>query len=284
VLGGEGAGLSEMLAEELVLAFRRAGDTAELVRWSVADLERESPGAAWRSSTFFARRRVFLLPDAGEWKQAPRKEIAAYLASPDPAVALVIPCADRRSRALFASVPGVRSSFPGEEDVLAAMADFAVSRAAAEGKTLPEEAAGFLARWVGSDFPRFRTEIGKLLSFAGVGEEIGEKEIRRVCVAGGRVDPFRLADDLVARDGKACLDKFRRFAAGADSADYHSLVGAIAWSVRRRLSSSKGGAPVAGRAGEILSALARIDGRLKGGSALSPEQVFEIELLKLLAR
>lgn len=284
VLGGEGARISEMLAERIVSAFRDAGETAELVRWTAADLERESPEAAWRSSTFFARRRVFLLPDAGEWKQGPRKEVVSYLSSPDPTVALVIPCADRKARNLFASVPGVRSASPGEEDVVSAMAEFAVSRAEAEGKALSPDAAEFLARWVGADFPRFRTEIGKLLSFSAAGEEIGEKEIRHVCVAGGRIDPFRLADDLLARNRKACLEKFRRFSAGADSSDFHSLVGVIAWSVRRKLSFAKGGGSAAGRAGEILSALARIDGSLKGGSALSPEQVFEIELLKLLAR
>ncbi len=296
VLGGEGARLSEMLAEELVSRFRKEGETAELVHWSVADLERESPAAAWRSPSFFARWRVFLLPDAGEWKQGPRKEILAYLESPDPSVLLVIPCSDRKSRNLFASVRGIRTASPGEEDVVAAMADYAVSKAALDGKDLSEEAAVFLARWVGSDYPRFRAEMGKLLSFAASRREIGEEEIREICVAGGSVDPFRLADDLMVRNRQGCIGKFRRFAAHAETGDYHALVGAIAWSVRRRLA---GGAPrgkgtgmrpggktspfTAARGEEILSGLSRIDRGLKGGSGLSPEQVFEIQLLKLLS-
>ena len=296
VLGGEGARLSEMVAEELVSRFRKEGETAELVHWSVADLERESPGAAWRSPSFFFRWRVFLLPDAGEWKQGPRKEILTYLESPDPSVLLVIPCSDRKARKLFTSVRGIRSASPGEEDVVDAMADFAVSLAAEEGKALSGDAAVFLARWVGADFPRFRAEMGKLLSFGASRGEIGEEEIREVCVAGGAVDPFRLADDLIYRNRKGCIEKLRRFAAAAESGDYHSLVGAIAWSVRRKLADTgRRGVGIATRSGgagspfsvargaEILTALSRIDRDLKGGSGLTPEQVFEIRLLKLLA-
>lgn len=295
VLGGEGARLSEMLAEGIVSRLRQNGETAELIHWSLADLERESPAVAWRSPSFFFRWRVFLLPDAGEWKQRPRKEILTYLGSPDPFVLLVIPCSERKDLKGFASVRGVRSATPGEEEVVAAMADFAVSRAAEAGKTLPEEAAVFLARWVGADFPRIKAEVGKLLSYAATRGEIGEEEIREVCIAGGAADPFRLAEDLMSRDPGRCIEGFRRFAAGAESGDFHALVGAIAWSVRRKLawaaqtgkgagvrSFGKRGAFTAARGMEILVALSRIDRGLKGGSGLTPEQVFEIELLKLL--
>lgn len=291
VLGGEGARLAEMLAEGLIARFREKGETAELVHWSMVDLERESPASAWRTPSFFFRRRVFLLPDAGEWKQRPRKEILSYLGSPEPSVLLVVPCSDRKARSLFTPVRGIRSASPGEEDVVAAMADFAISLAAGEGKRLSGEAAAFLARWVGSDFPRFRSEMAKLLSFGAAGEEIGEEEIREVCVAGGMVDPFRLADDLMSRDRKRCLEHFRRFAAGAETGDYHALLGAISWSVRRRITGDKRtgrrpggiGTPYsAARGAAILTVLSRIDRDLKGGSGLSPEQVFEIGLLKLL--
>jgi DNA polymerase III delta subunit len=137
--------------------------------------------------------------------------------------------------------------------------------------------------------------MGKLLAFGAAKGEIGEEEIREVCVAGGMVDPFKLADDLMARDRKSCLEKFRRFAAGAETGDYHALVGAIAWSVRRKLAGDakqgkgtgmrpgrKGGPSSAARGAKILTALSRIDRNIKGGSGLTPEQVFEIGLLKLL--
>ena len=38
VLGGEGARLSEMVAQGLVSRLRKEGETVELVHWSVADL------------------------------------------------------------------------------------------------------------------------------------------------------------------------------------------------------------------------------------------------------
>lgn len=296
LLGGEGARLAEMLAGMLVSRFREQGETTELVHASVADLEKESPVPGWRTPTFFSRRRVVLLPDAGEWKQGVRKEILSYLTSAEPSVHLVIPCADRRTRNQFASVGGIRTASPGEEEVVAAMADFAVSLAAAEGMRLSGDAAVFLARWVGSDFPRFRSEMGKLLSFGAAREEIGEEEIREVCVAGGMVDPFRLADDLMAKNRTRCLASFRRFAAEAETGDYHALVGAISWSVRRKLAAhAKGGkgtgtrpggkaAPLpAARGGRILTVMSRIDRDLKGGSGLTPEQVVEFGLLTLLA-
>ncbi len=282
-----------MLADGLVSRFRKGGETSELVHMSVADLERESPVASWRSPSFFFRWRVFLLPDAGEWKQGSKKEILAYLESPDPAVLLVVPCSERKSRSAFASIRGIRSASPGEEDVVAALADFAVSRAADDGKHLSEEAAVFLARWVGADFPRFQAEMDKLLVFAASRKEIGEKEIREVCVAGSSVDPFLLAEDLMNRNGPECIRKFRRFSENAEAGDYHALVGAIAWAVRRRLAGpgQRGTGVRDGWRGRVLSsdqgamilkALSRIDRGIKGGSGLTPEQVFEIHILQLL--
>lgn len=108
------------------------------------------------------------------------------------------------------------------------------------------------------------------------------------------MNPFTLADDLMNRNRLECIRKFRRFAEGAEAGDYHALVGAIAWAVRRRLAGSaqrgmgtragwKGRPLPSARGGEILSALSRIDRGMKGGSGLTPEQVFEIELLKLIA-
>lgn len=296
LLAGEGARLSELLGEALETRFRREGQTVERVHWTAADLERQSPVAALRSPSFFFRRRIFQLPDAAEWKQGPRKEILEYLAAPDPSVVLVIPCAERKTERLFAPVRGIRSTSPAENDVAAAMADYAVSRAAEDGKEMSRGAALFLARWVEADFPRLKAEMAKLLAYAASRETIGEEEIRQVCVAGGGVDPFRLAADLIARNRTACIEGFRRFAAGAEPAEYHALVGAIAWAARRRIAWSvqrsqgagrgrSGGVATAPGAREaaVLSTLARIDADLKGASGLTPEQVFEIRLLKLLA-
>jgi DNA polymerase-3 subunit delta len=281
LLSGEGAGLAELLAELWMERFRAEGTAAELAHWSPADVERESLDAVFRTPSFFCRFRVFVLPDLAELKKGARDALLAYLAAPDPSVVLVLPCADRAAARTFSAVSGLRSTSPREEQVASTLARAAVAWIRGAGKDLSEDAAVFLVRWVGMDFARVKEELGKLLSFSGDRKEIGEEEIRAVCIAGGTVDPFRLAEKLVRGDRKECLALFRRFAAGAEAADYHGLVGAIAWFVRKRL-ADKGAALSPRRGGEILAALSRIDRGIKGESRLSPEQQFEIRLLKLL--
>jgi DNA polymerase-3 subunit delta len=281
LLSGEGAGLADLVAELWLDRLRAEGTTAELSRWTAIDIERESLDAVFRTPSFFFRFRVFVLPDLADLKKGPRDSLLAYLVAPDPSVILVIPCSDRGAARTFSAVKGVRSAAPREEQVVSTLARTAVSRTREAGKELSEDAASFLVRWVGMDFARVKEEIGKLVSYSADRGEIGEEEIRTVCIAGGAADPFRLADKLVRRDKKGCLTLFRQFAAGAEAADYHGLVGAIAWIVRRRLADK--GALSPDRGGEILAALSLIDRGMKGESRLSPEQLFEIQLLRLLA-
>lgn len=288
LLAGEGAGLADLLGELLEARYREEGASVELRLVTAADMERESPSVEWRTPSFFASRRIFVLPDVEEVKKAPRKELLAYLAAPEPSVTLVLPCAGRDGVKTFSALPNVRSASPREDQVVSVLAQYASATAAAAGKEMADDAAEFLARWVGPDYSRIKAETRKLLSFAGERREIGEEEIRAVCVAGGTVNPFRLADALFLRDGAGCIELFRNFAAGADSSDFHGLVGAIAWGARKRMEGSgfgRKGRPAlsAERGGAILSALSRIDRGLKGESGLSPEQLFEIHLLKLLA-
>ena len=282
LLPGDGIGLADLVAELWMERFRAKGTTAELVRWTAADLERESPDAAWRTPSFFCRFRVFALPDLGELKKVYRDGIAAYLVSPDPSVVVVLPCSDRAATKTFSGIPGVRTAFLKEEQVVSTLTQVIVSKLKAAGKDVSEDSASFLVRWVGLEYARVNEEIGKLLVYAGNRNEIGEEEIRQVCIASGAVDPFAMAEKVVRKDLKGFLPMLRRFAAGADASDYHALVGAFAWVVRRRMSDGKGSLSVR-RGGEILAALSEIDRGIKGGSRFSPEQFFEIRFLKLLA-
>lgn len=286
LLGGEGVGLAEMVAEFLCARLGQAGGGVELQRFGVMDWERESPVPEWRTPSLFCRVRVYLLPDYAELRRDPREELLAYLESPDPNVSLVLPCSDRNAMRRLSAVPGVRSSVLREEQAGRILAEYCSGLAKGAGKEMPEEVALFLVRWSSGDFPRIRAEMGKLLAYAGDRKEIGEEEIRHVCIAGGSVDPFRMADDLIHRSPEACIEQFRRFSRSAEPSDYHALVGAIAWTVRTRTGRQRGGRgkPVPPeRAGAVLSALASIDAGLKGGSRLSPEQLFEIRLLSILA-
>jgi len=282
LLSGEGTGLADFLGELWVSRFRAEGTTSELIRWTAADMERESLEAVWRTPSFFCRYRVFVLPDLGDLKKGPREALLGYLRTPDPAVILVLPCSERAVSKAFSTLPGVRSLAPREEQVVSTLARTAVTTAGESGTALSEDAATFLVRWVGADFVRVMEEVKKLIAFSAGRPEIGEEEIRKVCIAEGAVDPFALAEKLVRRDGKVCLSMFRQFASRAEASDYHGLVGAVAWFVRKRL-SDKGAALTPRRGGEILKALSAIDRGMKGESGLSPEQLFEIHLLKLLS-
>lgn len=282
VMSGAGAGMADLVADLWMERFRAEGVSAELAAWTPEDLERESPEARFRTPSFFARFRVFVLPDPGEVKKAQREAILAYLAAPDPSVILVFPCADRKAARAFSALPAVRTMEPREEQAVSALAGVAVETARKAGKKFAEDAATFLVQWIGPDYARLKEEVGKLVTFAGAREEIGEEEVREVCVAGGAVDPFLFAEKLMKRDRQGCLSDLRRFAAFAVEGDYHGLTGAVAWSVRKRL-TARAAQLSPERGGEILAALARMDREMKGESRLSPEQVFEIRVLKLLA-
>lgn len=282
VLAQEGVGLAPLFAEALVARCREAGETAELFRWTAADVEAGSPSFAFRSLSFFARRRIFLLPDMADVKKKARDEILRYLEAPEESAVLVIPCSDGAAARALGGRPGVRRFAPGEEEAFRILADYAVELCARSGVVLEQDQAAFLARWVGGDFLRLKEEAAKLAGSAGKGGRIEEGGIRELCAARGRVDPFAMADALLAGEAGRCLNLFRAFARTAQERDYHALLGALAWRVRRAV-SAPGSRLSPARAAGLFEGLAAVDRRMKGESGLSPEQVFEIALLKLLA-
>jgi DNA polymerase III delta subunit len=282
LLSGWGTGLCDLLGDLWLKRFADKGVKAELIRWTVPDLERGPFVPAWRSPSFFARVRIHILPDLGEMKKRMRDAIITYLETPDPEVVLVVPSSDRGASKGFSAIPAVRSLFPREEDVVAALAEASVATAREAGTSLPREAALFLVRWVGTDYRRLKEETAKLLTAVEGRGEIDEAAVRVLCAARGGADPFALAEALLRRDAATCLSLFRAFAAAADSQDYHALLGAIAWKSRRHFAGRADKASTE-RAGQVLSALSRIDRGMKGESRLPPERLFETFLLTLLA-
>ncbi|HEX9204713.1 MAG TPA: hypothetical protein VF853_02175 [Candidatus Deferrimicrobiaceae bacterium] len=283
LLYGDGAGLAGCLVHAWEKRLREEGVNAEVHHWTVADMERDSPETAWRSPSFFARVRIFVLPDLAELKKGHRETIRAYLGTPEPSATLVLHGTDFRQAQGFSRAPNLLSAAPREQQAVDALAEYAVAIAREAGASLPRESASFLARWVGVSFELLDAEVGKLLAYAGARKEITEEDIRAVCVSRGEVDPFRMADALVRKDGPACLALLRRFAATADAEDYHRLNGAMAWYLRGCVEGRGRGAPVTpGRAAALFRTLSRIDREMKGESRLSPGQVFEIRLLSAL--
>ncbi|HEX9191132.1 MAG TPA: hypothetical protein VF847_03475 [Candidatus Deferrimicrobiaceae bacterium] len=284
LLYGDGAGLAGCLVhawEERL----RAGETSyEIHHWTPADLERESPDVVWRSPSFFARVRIFVLPDLAEMKKGHRDAIRGYLEAPEPSATLVLHGTDFRQAQGFSRTANLLSASPREQQAVDALADYAIGAARAAGASLSRESASFLARWVGVSFEPLAAEVGKLLAYARGRKEIVEEDIRAVCVSRGEVDPFRLAEALVRKDGPACLALLRRYAVNADADDYHRLNGAVSWYLRSCVQGrSRGTTVTPGRAAVLFRTLSRIDREMKGESRLSPGQIFEIRLLMSLS-
>jgi DNA polymerase III delta subunit len=281
LLYGGGAGVAGLLAHEWERILRSGGKSVETFRWTAADLEREPPSVAWRSPSFFASARIYVLPDLAETKKGGRDEIKAYLASPEPSAILILHGTDFRQAKTFSSTANLLSAAPGEEQAIDALAGHAVAAALEAGCRLPRESALFLARWTGGSFEAMGSELGKLLAYASGKGEISEEDIRAVCVFRGEVNPFQLAEALVRKDRATCLSLLRRFAQNAKDEEFHQLNGAVAWYLRDRV-RGKGGGVAPRRAAEIFDALSRIDREMKGESRLSPAQIYEIRLLSVL--
>jgi DNA polymerase III delta subunit len=280
-LFGAGAGTAGLLAAEWERRLRGEGVPFETFRWTVSDLERESPTIAWRSPSFFSRMRLFVLPDLKETKKGHRDEIKAYLEHPEPSAMLILHGTDFRQAKTFSGAANLLSAAPRENQAIDALARYAVAAARDAGATLSRDSAVFLARWTGMEFDALVVELSKVLSFAAGKGEIAEEDIRAVCVCRGEVNPFRLAEALVRNDRLECLSLLRRFSATAKEEDYHQLNGAVAWYLRDRV-RGKGGPVTTRRAAEIFEALSRIDREMKGESRLSHEQIYEIRVLSVL--
>ena len=280
-LHGAGTGLAGLLAEEWERRLRAEGVSFETFRWTMTDLERESPTIAWRSPSFFSSLRIFVLPDLAEMKKAHRDEIKEYLAAPEPTAMLILHGTDYRQARSFSGTANLLSAAPREDQAMDALARYASTAAKEAGMSLSRDSAAFLARWTGGSFEALGAELGKVLAFAAGKDAVTEEDIRAVCVFRGEVNPFHLAEALERKDASACIAMLRRFAESAKDEEYHQLNGALAWHLRERV-RGKGASISPARAAEIFEALSRIDREMKGESRLSPRQVCEIRLLSVL--
>jgi DNA polymerase III delta subunit len=275
VVNGEAAGLTEMLALQCLESLKSQRFSAELTLLTPTDMERESPVFSWRTPSFFASHRLFLLPDLADLKKAARDEIGGYLAQPAHQVILFVPASKKDP---IASIAGVKAVTLRTDQVESALAGYVASVVKARGASISSSASLFLARWIGADFPRLKAEVEKLAAATEKGKAVGENEIRAVCVAGGyEIDPFKFAEALIGRNREQAITMFRKFAKQAEREEYYKLMGAVAWKVRAsagRLSPEWGAA--------LIDAMASIDRGIKGESELSPEQFVEIRLMKLL--
>ena len=280
LLYGGGAELAGLLVKEWEKKLRAEGVSFEILRWTAADLERESLAVAWLSPSFFSKVRIFVLPDLAEMKKVHRDEIKEYLAAPEPSATLILHGTDFRQAKSFAGTSNVAAIAPREDQAIEALAGYAVNAAKEAAFSMSRDCASFLARFTGGAFEAFDAELQKLFVFAAGRDSITNEDVRAVCVFRGEVNPFQLAEALTRKDA-AAIAMLRRFAQDAKDEDYHQLTGAIAWSLRESVRGRRGSIS-APRAARLFEALSRIDREIKGESRLSPRQIYEIRLLSVL--
>ena len=281
LLYGAGSGLAGLLAKEWEKRLRGEGVSFEIFRWTMTDLDKESPTLVWRSPSFFSRVRIFVLPDLAEMKKVHRDEIKSYLSAPEPSAMLILHGTDFRQAKTFSGVSNLLALAPREDQAFDTLAVYAVNMAKEAGVLLPGDCATFLARFTGGFFEALDAELGKLLAFVAGKDIVTEEDIRAVCVFRGDVNPFHLAEALERKDAATTLAMFRRFAQNAKDDEYHQLTGALAWHLRESVRGRKGPIPME-RAAKLFEVLSRIDREIKGESRLSPRQVYEIRLLSVL--
>ena len=281
LLYGDGAGLAGLLVKEWESKLRAEGVSCEISRWTMMDMDGESPTLAWRSPSFFSRARIFVLPDLAEMKKAHRDELKSYLAAPEPSATLVLHGTDFRQAKTFSTAPNLSALALREDQAIDALAGYAVDMAKEAGVSLSRESAAFLAKFAGGIFEALDVELLKLFAFVAGKDAVAEEDIRSICVFRGEVNSFQLAEALERNDAAATLSMLRQFAKNAKDDDYHQLTGALAWSLRERVQGRKGSISVE-RAAKLFDVLSKIDREIKGESRLSPRQVYEIRLLSVL--
>ena len=282
LLYGDGAGLAGLLAREWERRLRDEGVSFEIFRWTMTDLDRESPTLVWRSPSFFSRVRIFVLPDLADMKKIHRDEIKKYLSAPEPSATLILHGTDfRQAKTFSGGASNLLALAPREEQTMETLAMYAINAAKDAGVSLSRDCAAFLARFTGGFFEALDAELRKLLAFVAGKDIVTEEDIRSICVFRGEVNPFHLAEALERKDAATTLTMLRRFAQSAKDDDYNQLTGALAWRLRESVRGRKGSISVK-RATELFEVLSRIDREIKGESKLSPRQVYEIRLLSVL--
>lgn len=282
VLMGASAGLAGFVVDAWSARLDKDGVTHGVRRLTPEDFERKAEIGAvmlFRSPSFFESRRFFHLPDYGDIRREGKDDLKAYLADSDPTATVVLPYADGNTKTkTFDGLRGVKVCSAYENQVRDAFVEAVDWRAKLAGKRMTREAAVFLVEWVGLDYGTLREEVVKLAGFAGPKEEVGPAEIEMLCSRGGRFNAFDFGQALLGGDEKA-VGMFREFCrANYGDLEFFKgelirLVGAVAFKARQT-----GGA----RTGSVLSALSRLDRKMKGESRLSPDACWEYEILKLV--
>src|SRR3990172_2493601 len=178
-------------------------------------------------------------PAEGSKNEDAVKLLRGYLESPAPFTVLVLEASKLDQRTKFAKmlvevVPVISADLPEEPaERLRIASRWTKQMAAKDGGAVEDDAAEELADLCNGDLAAIRSELAKLVTFAGPGKRVSRADVEALVVAEKKYSVWELADALASGQLSRALkflDKLLR-----DGEQPPALVGALAWTFRKLL-------------------------------------------------
>jgi DNA polymerase III subunit delta len=176
-------------------------------------------------------------------KDDPADRLREYLESPAPFTVLVLEATelDKRTKLaklLLEAVPVVAAALPDDPAERLRIAGRMTKELAAQQKgAIDDDAAEELADLCNGDLAAIRSELDKLVTYAGPGQRISRGDVEALVVAEKRYSVWELADVLASGQlprALRFLDQLLR-----EGEQPPALVGALAWTFRKLLEAQE---------------------------------------------
>jgi len=248
LLLGPDAFLRESCREQIIETVVDSAARAWAVQnYSAAEDDLELVVGRARMMPMLAPRQVIVFTDL-EAMQAPAEEskqddpsemLREYLASPAPFTVLIFEATEldkrlRLSKLLMEVALVVKAELPEDpEERLRVASHFTQQFAAEEKGAIEDDAAEELADLCNCDLAAIRSELAKLVTYAGPGQKIRRIDVESLVVAEKKYSVWELADVLATGDLSHALQFLNKLL--RDGEQPPALVGAMAWMFRKLL-------------------------------------------------
>jgi DNA polymerase III subunit delta len=182
-------------------------------RFNAGEADVESIVAACQALSFLGGRRLVVVDNALSFNAAAQKQLAAYIADPNPQSILVLTQtvetkADKRRLTDGAVFKLCRSSDQAqvhEYELKTGTAGWITARFAAAGKTIDRDAVDYLTTWAGSDLHQLSMEVAKISAAAGESARVDLELVKSLAIVKAEAEVFELVGAVVDRDAPKAL-------------------------------------------------------------------------------
>lgn len=170
-------------------------------------------------------------------------QLEAYFSDPAPFTTLVLEASGLDQRMKLAKLLIEKSLVVevslGENPTerLAAATALAKALAVEQGAPFEAGAAEDLAEFVAADLQRLKTEVDKLVTYAGARKKIRREDIPAMVISEKTTTVWELADILAARESEKALEFLNRLL--RDGEEPLPMLGAITWMYRKLIEASE---------------------------------------------